>query len=319
MTTYKKALVLSGGSVKGAYQAGALRQALKHFNPEAIYGISVGSLNGAFLASRANTRIKNGQPIVWAEIAEELYQFWIAEIKQPKDIVEKRNILKLGLGFLTKSWNGLYTNDPLNNKIQKAVDETVFNQPNAVYLQVGSVDLITGAVVYADHTTEGGLKAHVLSSAAIPFIMPTSQINVGGKSHPFLDGGLRDSSPLGQTINNGAEEVLCIYCHPEKLKVEEGLCAGKFKDYANRVMDIISNENINNDHKIGTLINDLLKAGVGDSPGSPLAGKRPIEGIENPIRPMMQLEIDIEDFNAGDIMRLMNLGEADAKAHFALV
>ena len=51
----KKAFVLSGGSIKGAFQAGALADLLtsKTFTPDAIYGTSVGSLNGAFIADRA--------------------------------------------------------------------------------------------------------------------------------------------------------------------------------------------------------------------------------------------------------------------------
>jgi predicted acylesterase/phospholipase RssA len=43
----KKALVLSGGSVKGAFQAGALKAVFETgYAPEIITGISVGSLNG---------------------------------------------------------------------------------------------------------------------------------------------------------------------------------------------------------------------------------------------------------------------------------
>lgn len=50
-----KAFVLSGGSIKGAFQAGVITDLLTSgsFMPDAIYGTSVGSLNGAFLADRA--------------------------------------------------------------------------------------------------------------------------------------------------------------------------------------------------------------------------------------------------------------------------
>lgn len=319
MKTFKKALVLSGGSVKGAYQAGALREALRHFSPDAIYGISVGSLNGAFLASKANNDyIKHGREPDWPVIGQALYDFWVARIRKPGDIVRKRNFFNLGASFITRSWNGLYSNEPLWEKIDETIADAAFHHSNAVYLKVGSLNLVTGEKVYADHTTQGGIKQHVLSSAAIPFIMPTSHIRTGDTDNPYLDGGLRDSSPLGEAIRHGAEEVLCIYCHPEKLKVEEDFEHGKFKEYANRVMDVISNENINNDHKIGTLINRLIAAGVDpDDPASPIAGKRPVTGIESPIRPERQLEIDIENFNENDIARLMHLGENDAIMHFS--
>ena len=50
----KRALVLSGGSIKGSFQAGAVAELLESgFVPDAIYGTSVGSLNGSFLTERA--------------------------------------------------------------------------------------------------------------------------------------------------------------------------------------------------------------------------------------------------------------------------
>jgi predicted acylesterase/phospholipase RssA len=49
-----RALVLGGGSLKGAFQAGAIQAILEAgFEPEAIYGISVGSLNAVFLIHEA--------------------------------------------------------------------------------------------------------------------------------------------------------------------------------------------------------------------------------------------------------------------------
>ncbi|MDE3056952.1 MAG: patatin-like phospholipase family protein [Bacteroidota bacterium] len=53
----KNALVLGGGSVKGSSQAGVISEILnKGFVPDASYGVSVGALNGAFLAAEAGKR-----------------------------------------------------------------------------------------------------------------------------------------------------------------------------------------------------------------------------------------------------------------------
>jgi NTE family protein len=46
-----QALVLSGGGLFGAWQAGAWSVLLKHFTPDLIVGASVGSLNGYVIAS----------------------------------------------------------------------------------------------------------------------------------------------------------------------------------------------------------------------------------------------------------------------------
>lgn len=55
-----RALVLSGGSIKGAFQAGAIAGLLDAgFRPDIVTGISVGALNGGFLVSRS-TRARDG-------------------------------------------------------------------------------------------------------------------------------------------------------------------------------------------------------------------------------------------------------------------
>lgn len=47
---HKRALVLSGGGAKGAFQAGAVQRLWQDFRPDLICGVSVGSVNGAKLA-----------------------------------------------------------------------------------------------------------------------------------------------------------------------------------------------------------------------------------------------------------------------------
>jgi NTE family protein len=50
----KKALVLSGGGMFGAWQAGAWSVLARHFQPDLIVGASVGSLNGYAIAAGAS-------------------------------------------------------------------------------------------------------------------------------------------------------------------------------------------------------------------------------------------------------------------------
>ena len=68
----KLGLVLSGGGAKGAYQAGILRYlAEKNIQPDAVSGASIGSLNGAVVASAGNIH-KAAETLerVWIEVAE---------------------------------------------------------------------------------------------------------------------------------------------------------------------------------------------------------------------------------------------------------
>lgn len=63
----KNALVLGGGGIKGAFQAGVLSVILadKDYAPAGIFGSSTGALNGAFLADRAGRQSLTGT-VDWA-------------------------------------------------------------------------------------------------------------------------------------------------------------------------------------------------------------------------------------------------------------
>lgn len=68
----KLGLVLSGGGAKGAYQAGVVRYlAEQNIQPDAVSGASIGSLNGAVVASAGNVH-KAAATLerVWHEVAD---------------------------------------------------------------------------------------------------------------------------------------------------------------------------------------------------------------------------------------------------------
>jgi len=85
----KVALVLSGGSIKGAFQAGAIKTILDNdYVPSSIHGISIGSLNGAFLANKAG-QDGNGQ-LPWKTYAQDLQDFWFEKITSFSAIGKKK-------------------------------------------------------------------------------------------------------------------------------------------------------------------------------------------------------------------------------------
>src|SRR5579862_2707899 len=86
-----RALVLSGGGAKGAFEAGAIYHLVvqRHCDFKEISGVSVGALNGAFLAQAersddATVSLKN----LIAQ-SEELIAVWGA-FKGPKDVFRER-------------------------------------------------------------------------------------------------------------------------------------------------------------------------------------------------------------------------------------
>ena len=67
----KTALVLSGGGMFGAYQAGAWKALSREISPDMVVGASVGALNGWLIASGV--------------AAEELEQRWLDPIERRGD------------------------------------------------------------------------------------------------------------------------------------------------------------------------------------------------------------------------------------------
>ena len=115
----KTGLVLSGGSIKGAFQAGAIREILDAgIEPTGIYGISVGSLNGGFLTDRAGRAHRQGQKPDWAAIGKELGSFWLENIDSFGKIGKKRGVHGLLWRLFFSRFAGLIDTSRLQNLIK---------------------------------------------------------------------------------------------------------------------------------------------------------------------------------------------------------
>jgi NTE family protein len=111
-----RALVLGGGSLKGAFQAGAIQAVLEAgFEPEAIYGISVGSLNAVFLIHEAGRQFAEHGVIDWKKAGRQLIEFWVRNITKPADVAEIRSRLLMGYNTLMSRFDGLLDNTPLQS------------------------------------------------------------------------------------------------------------------------------------------------------------------------------------------------------------
>ncbi len=112
----KKALVLSGGSIKGAFQAGAIQQVLEEgFEPDIIHGVSVGALNGGFMVNETG---KRNNDFVWPDIGNELVNFWKGKVRRPSDLIKRKSKLTLGANIVTNRFKGIVSTSPLQNLVR---------------------------------------------------------------------------------------------------------------------------------------------------------------------------------------------------------
>lgn len=297
-----RALVLGGGSIKGGWQVGAIKAVCCHgYTPEIICGISVGSVNGVYIANEAGKYRSNNEIVDWSKIGYDLEDFWLEKIINPECIAIKRNTISLIWSILRKKFNGITDNEPLRKLIKDTTDFD-FLYSSGISLFVGTVNVADGKIYYAKPSFPDFLD-YVLASTAIPFMMPVSHL---GK-RPFLDGGLRDSAPLKIAIDAGATEIICIGCHPKEAGSVE-INTGNVVELSDRIMNIVSNNNLNSDIEEATLINQLLDEG---NSGKYLNGKKKIKLTI--IRPDLPIDVNVSNFNSEDIEKMISSGYETAR------
>jgi NTE family protein len=188
-----RALVLSGGGVKGAFQLGVLHRWLSEGRKYDIYcGVSVGAINAAYLAQFMKSES--------AEAFKGLRDLWMS--------IDDSDVKKgWCLGKLAALWKtSLYDSSPLRSLVQSQIDPVRLSMCGQK-LRIISVSLDTGKAHCANEWDD---KIHdrILASAAFPAML--TPIRIQGEL--FVDGGVRNVTPLGAAIEAGATEVDVIMC-----------------------------------------------------------------------------------------------------------
>ena len=240
----QRALVLGGGSLKGAFQVGAVMALFESgFVPDQLYGISVGSLNATFIANEAARQHTETGQVDWVKVGKFLIEFWIRNITKPADVAVIRSRFRMGYNTIMSRFEGLLDNSPIQNLIRNHIDlEAIKAGP--VTIKVGAVDIIQGDMFYADAQDPNFLD-FVYASSSLPFLMPAVQIG-GDHRRAFLDGGLREVAPLRVAIEDGATDIACVACHAKKI-YNEKFNYRNLLNLMDRVKDITVNQLVNND------------------------------------------------------------------------
>ncbi len=279
-----KILVLAGGSVKGAFQAGVIKALFeKGYQPDAIYGVSAGSLNAAYLVNQFGQQANAHLPISYPQAAQDLWDFWELRITHPQSLSKPFNLFELGWSALTKKFKGLVDTSPLRDLLKDVLQSRNLSA-SPVGLKVGAVNVLDGAMHYVDPSFEN-FQEYLLASSAVPILMPVVKIN-GETRKTYLDGGLRDVAPLQKAIQDGATEVVVVACHTEMIEGGD-FDSGDLLALVDRVMDIAVNEILNADLRMQR---SEVKLRI--------------------IRPNQPLSIDIQRFTKMDIRRMLEMGYA---------
>lgn len=299
----KKILVLAGGSVKGAYQAGVVKAVFDSgFEPDTIFGVSAGAMNASFLVDHFGKQHLAKQKIDYKKAAVELVDFWLENISEPASLARRRGTYELGLSAIRRNFEGLLDTEPLRDIVHSTINVHHL-RASPIGLKVGAVDIINGGIVYADPSYDH-FHDYIMASSAIPILMPVVKIGNHNKM-AFLDGGLRDVAPIRKAINEGATEIVCIACHTREM--EAGYFPyGNLLALVDRIMDIAVNESLNMDLDWAELHN-MVHEDIGKH-GDKIISKNKNKINLMIIRPDAPLNIDIQKFDTDDIARIIEIG-----------
>lgn len=185
----KTAFVLGGGGLRGAVEVGMLLAlADAEIRPDLVVGTSIGSFNGAVIASL---------PLPAA--ARRLEQAWL-------DISEQRVLEEGLLGRAANVFRHrihLHSNEPLRSMLEQWLPVERFEETK-VHFECVAACIETSAEHWFTH---GPLVDALLASSAVPGLLPPVEVD----GWHFIDGGVVNSIPISRAVQLGATEIYVMH------------------------------------------------------------------------------------------------------------
>ncbi|MEZ4226022.1 MAG: patatin-like phospholipase family protein [Polyangiaceae bacterium] len=274
------AIILSGGGARGAYEVGVLSYLFDELtrtrgappNVDILCGTSVGAINSSYLAAHLLDPVLGIRRLVdvWGgmKLDDVLGFGWRQAMSLPK--------VMLGGG----TGAGIFDVSPMASLVQReipwrAITRTM-RQGHLKALSVSATEVSTGRTVIfmqTGPTTALPTRApprtliradrigpqHALASAAIPMLFPPVKLG----NQLYVDGGVRQNTPIAPAIRLGATHVLVVgtsrlvrgVVHPKPVEAPSAtFLLGK-------IMNALLLDHLDSDLGFVNLLNDILQSG----------------------------------------------------------
>lgn len=280
-----KALVLSGGGSKGAYQTGALKYIIGELNTtyDILCGVSVGAINVAFLSM-----FKAGEE---QDAIQLLHDLWLG--------LDTTKIYKrwFPFGRWHALWNkSFYDSSPLDKLLRGHLSLEKI-RASGKEVSIGTVSLSSGKYTIFDQRSDYFIDA-VIASASFPAML--TPVKFLGQL--WADGGVKEISPIKRAVDMGADEIDVIITSPQT-RVKRFIENPTTVDILKRSLDLSTDKIMANDIEKVHMHNKLAEAGFSDYKYVKL----------NILRPDYNLIEDLLDFSPEKIREMMEKGYTDAK------
>ncbi|MBC5810634.1 MAG: patatin-like phospholipase family protein [Candidatus Eremiobacteraeota bacterium] len=337
-TTPIKALILSGGGARGAYEAGVASALLQQETFDIVCGTSIGALNGLAVAQGMGDRL----PELWQTIARRdvtrlrpevdiLVRLWNelrAIAKEPARA--KAGHLMHALSSLPhlkeashlSQLRGLLDSEHVRSVIAEVADlsavKTTFivsvtNLSTArgdafAFFPQGEADE-RAPFFFAEHdaheiTAKNYVDAVCASAALPPAFEPIVISCADGVDRVFADGGFTNNAPIRQAIDAGATEVTAIFVDPTATAGAQH-AVDSIAHAASLLLEANTARMLELDLKLARRINEDVRLGV--APDKHYVHIRTI----GPDEPITLPVLNFKDFS--EIEKLMERGRRDGE------
>jgi NTE family protein len=276
-------MILSGGGARGAYEVGVLSYVLDGFarvrgrapRIDILCGTSVGAINACFLAAHLADPTQGIRRLVdlWTEIdLAGVLGFGFRQAMSLHRVV-------LGGG---DDASGLFDVTPMARLIEREIPwraiARTLRHGHLTALSVSATEVTSGrTVIFMQTGPDGTLPTtapprtivrgaligppHALASAAIPILFPPVRIG----RELFMDGGVRQNTPIAPALRLGATHVFAVGLAREVRGIESGGEDQRPPSAAmvlGKVLNAFLLDHVQSDYEVLTRVNRMIEDGV---------------------------------------------------------
>lgn len=277
----KVAVILSGGGARGAYEVGVLSYVLDALarlrgappRIDILCGTSIGAVNACFLAAHLN------DPTLGVRRLVDLWTDLNLETVLGFGVRQAFTLPKLIFGGAGEGV-GLFDVTPMAKLIEREIPwraiARTLSHGHLSALSVSTTEISTGrTVIFMQTGRDGALPTeapprtvirgaligplHALASASIPLLFPPVRIG----PELFMDGGVRQNTPIAPALRLGATHVLAIGLSREIRTIDAG---GEHRPPSaslvlGKVLNAFLLDHIQSDFEVLTRVNHMIEDG----------------------------------------------------------